>query len=509
MSNVPMLDLTTHRGAKDIAGVWRAFNGMPVGQPGVPTGLREFGHQPADEAWVYACMTIRSDNIAGVPCLVQVRDGDRWVPLEGKSDSAGEDLQRLLDDVNPAWEGASLQAFTDAGASIHGGSYWQKVRGRLGGPPQELHWLSGADVEPVIGSGPFPTEYLYRPAGQGTEARYPAKDVIAFRETVNLENPYRLLSPLSAARYEIATNKRAGEWNAALLENWGIPAGAWVAAPGAEMTPQNVGFIKRALRQLRGPGSQGKTPVLPAGLTFQPLSMNQKDADWISSRKVARMTVCAALGVPLVLAGDDEKAAVYASVRDAERVMWRLRLIPSMDRRASRIDSWLVPDFDKTRKRLRVRYDYSGIEALRAAPAEDQTAWQGWIDRGLPLNRAVSRFGMGGAVEGGDEPRFKPDPVPGAPRPAEYQVTSQTGNERKPSTRAADVVRLLGKRLYQDTAVKAFLASDDHGRLDWLGPFTDSDRIALADGLRRRYSADQLLSGVPSEGYASLSEVTQ
>ena len=505
MAGIPMLDLTTHRGVKDIGGVWRQFMGISQNQPGVPTVLREFGRQPADEAWVYACMAIRSDNVAGVPLTVQVRVDKTWVPVEETSDAAAQDLQTLLDDVNPAWEGASLQAFTDAGASIHGGSYWRKVRGRLGGPPQELYWLSGADVEPNIKDGPFPAEYIHRPAGKGTEERYPAKDVIAFRETVNLENPYRLLSPLSAARYEIVTNKRASEWNAALLENWGIPAGAWVAAPGAEIGAQDRGFIKRALRQLRGPGSQGKTPVLPAGLTFRPLSMTQKDADWISSRKISRMTVCAVIGVPLVLAGDDEKAAVYASVRDAERVMWRLRLIPSLDRRASRLDSWLVPDFDRTRKRLRVRYDYSGVEALRAAPAEDQTAWQGWIDRGLPLNRAVSRFGMGGPVEGGDEPRFKPEPVLGSPRSVEYQTASQTGSERRPPTRASDVVRLLGKRLYQDEAIKAYLASDDdRGRLDWLGPFAESDRAALADGLRRRYSADQLLSGVSSEGYAGL-----
>jgi len=33
------------------------------------------------------------------------------------------------------------------------------------------------------------------------------------------------------------------------------------------------------------------------------------------------MTIAAVLGVPLVLAGDDEKASVYASTRDAERVL--------------------------------------------------------------------------------------------------------------------------------------------------------------------------------------------
>jgi hypothetical protein len=43
----------------------------------------------------------------------------------------------------------------------------------------------------------------------------------------------------------------------------------------------------------------------------------------IAAPKISRMAVCAALGVPLVLAGDDEKTSVYANLRDAERVFWR------------------------------------------------------------------------------------------------------------------------------------------------------------------------------------------
>ena len=378
---------------------FKAIMGIPTEGTGVPRSLLDFGRQPADEAWVFRCTHLKAMASQSVPLRVEIRDGTGWMPLEGTSDGAGEALQFLLDDVNPAWEGAQLQAYTSAGGSVHGGSYWLMVKGRLGGQPQELHWLSGALVTPIMGRT-WPEEYEYRPLGTGIGERYPAARIIPFRDTVNLQDPYKLLSPLSAARFQISANKQAAEWNDALLRNWGIPAGAWVADPQAEIGTEDRSYIKRALRALRGPGNQGKTPVLPSGLTWTALSMTQKDADWLGTGKVSRMTIAAVLGVPLVLAGDDEKASVYASTRDAERVMWRQTIINELDHRAVPINSFLVPLFDPTRKRLRVAYDYTGVEALRGAPDAEMTAWLEYVKQGLPINRAIKQFGMGTPLEG-------------------------------------------------------------------------------------------------------------
>ena len=513
MNRPPMMAFPA---TKDFYGTWQSF--MGVAQPDqlpIPKGLRDFGRVPADESWVYSCSTIRSDAASGVPLRVQVKDGKTWVDNENTSNTAAHDYQTLLDDVNPGWDGGQLQTYIEAGAAIHGGSYLRKVRGRFGGAPLELHWLSGALVTPRMGRS-MPDSYDYKPDQQTVE-NYAAKDIIPLRDTVNLEDPYALLSPLSAARYEISTNKQATEWNTAQLANWGIPAGAWVADKDADLGPQEQSAIRRALRALRGSRNQGKTPILPSGLTWVPLSMSQKDADWIASRKISRMAICAVLGVPLVLAGDDEKSGVYGSIRDAERVFWRRKMIPSMDRRAIQLDSWLTPDFDPTRKVLRVRYDYTGIEALRAAPAEEQAAWREWVKLGLPLNRGIAEFGLGDPVEGGDESRVllrlgdvgltagdqsadAPPATPVAagpkPRPAEYNTAAASGNE--PPARKS--VRDLGAGLYRDDSVKAFLADGDTAHLHDI----EGDTSLLATGLKRRYSADQITDGVPAEGFAGL-----
>jgi phage portal protein BeeE len=485
---------------------FKRIMGIPSDGRGVPQSLVDFARVPADEAWVFKCVHLKAMAAQSVPLRVEIKDGEEWVPISAKSDGAGEDLQYLLDDVNPAWEGAQLQAYTSAGGSVHGGSYWLMVKGKFGGIPQELHWLSGAMVEPAMGQT-FPEAYWYSPTGSGQRTRYPADRIVPFRDTVNLQNPYELLSPLASARFEISASKQAAEWNDALLRNWGIPAGGWVADPAAEIGKQDRGYIKRALRALRGPSNQGKHPILPGGLKWQQLSMSQKDADWIGTRKVSRMTISAVLGVPLVLAGDDEKASVYASTRDAERVFWRQTMINELNHRAVPINSYLVPLFDSTRKKLRVAYDFTGVEALRGAPTEEMAQWLEAVKEGLPLNRYIKQFGMGDPVDGGDEAfkhqkdaekkaeadaekaKVNAEAMANAPRPEEYDTPKKNGAEPKVPP-GGDRVRALGKGLYKHPAVREFLDSGDTSLM--VNLVTSDELDIFTTGLRRRYSMKQI-----------------
>ena len=481
---------------KDAYATWFKSGVAPPGtDTAVPRGLRAMGRVPADEAWVYNCVSKMALAAAGVPLRVQVKQAKEWVDVEEANDGAADDLQFLLDDVNPEWDGNQLQLYTEAADDIHGGCYYRKVRGRFGGRPQELYWLPATNVEPIKGRS-FVDYYRYRPDGTGESIDYPASDIIPFRRW-NLVDPVTITSPLEAARYDIATLTRTAQWNANLIGNYGIPPGAWVADKDADFAPTDLNAIKRALRTIRGQGGAGKIPVLPGGLSWVPLSMTQKDADWLGSGKVSRMTVCGILGFPLILAGDDDKNAAYASARDAERIMWRITLIPKLDSRAARLDSWLVPDFDKSRRKLRVRYDYSGIEALQAPPAEEMQAWGQLLDRGLPLNRAIDHFKLGLPVEGGDEPRWggqsKDDKEEPVIRPESYQVDTGQGRE---------AVRALAKHLYKHHAVKSYIETGDSDGLSALVPVAQVP--VLAEGLRRRYSAEQIADGV--EDYPGLKE---
>lgn len=507
MSAPPMFSVSTAAAGtpavKDLGLAWKQFMGIPDTGSGWRT-LAEMGRAPADEAWVYACVRRRYTAAMGVPLKVYVKDARgpgpaiRLTSADQSSNQAAKDLQLLLDDVNPVdMQGGDLKAYLEAGLAVWGEGYIQKVRGRLGGPPQELYWLRAADVTPDPEYGPGPiTGYRYRPNGLAQATAYPTKDIIAYR-TVNLADPRRGLSPLSASRNEMRVNLAASETTASTLENWGVPAGAWVAPKGADISTQDQRLITRALKALRGPRNQGRTPVLPEGLAWTPMALNAKDAEWLAARKVSRMTVCAALGVPLVLAGDDDSNSVYGNLRDAERIFWRNTMIPELDWIADGLNSWLVPDFT-TKRDIVVAFDYTAIESLRAAPAEEMAQWLEAVKLGLPLNRYISKFGMGDPVDGGDESRVllgragdvglttgdqsadapvAPIAPASKPRPAEY------------STGKAAVIA-LGKGLYKHEAVRAYLASGDPATLESLVPEWEVETLAL--GLQRRLPAAKL-----------------
>lgn len=510
---------------RDMSGAWRLFHGIDAGERDAYESLADFARAPADEAWVYRCVTIRFQAAQSVPLKVYLRRGKDRIPVEETGDAAGEDLQFLLDDANPvSMSGSDLKAYTEAGISVWGGSYWRKVRGRLGGPPQELHWLRTPDVDPVMGRT-APDAYTYGPTGSEAE-RYQRRDIVPFVRP-NLVNQFRPLSPLSAARFDIGTSVMASKRTEALLRNWSIPPGAWVAPKDAEITRQDKNLITRWLRNLRGPKQDGKVPVLPEGLTWQAMALTPQDAEWLAARKVSRLTVCAAMQVPLVLAGDDEKSGVYRSMLDAERVFWR-GMITELDWYADQVQSWLVPDFDPTRRQLLVGWDYSGVEALQEPEGERKKTALLEVQSGTRRqNEYRKEFAIGEPVPWGDvwwatpqtvqvaddkgaltiRPVFgsvqDTTAVPGS-EPAPDEGDEDASTEALDAEAAAAALRAVGA-LYRHPAVRAYLAGAELDTDALLGGRVDDTvRGLLETGLTRRYSTDQLADGVPAEAFPGL-----
>jgi len=485
-------------GQKDFSGTWQQFMGIPQGdQAEMYRGLADYGKAPADEAWVYRCVSMKAMFAQGVPLRVYLRDGKQRIPAEDSGNSAAEDLQALLDDVNPVnMNGSDLKAYSNAALSVWGTNYVRKVRGRLGGPPQELWWLRAPDVRANKGRV-WIDSYTYQPDTAASED-YLAKDIIAWRR-FNLQDPTKGLSPISAIRYEVSFGRNLAEQRTQRLVNWSVPPGAWVIPKDAEFTPQDRTLVQRVLQRLRGPKGAGKVPVMPAGLTWQQLGLNSRDAEDIANGKVSRMAICAALGVPLVLAGDDEKTSVYRNMVDAERVFARY-MIGELDWTADGYNGWLVPDFDPTRKKLIVAFDYSQIEALQA-PLEDR--------------KRVALAEIEHGARTGDE--YRAEFRTGQPLPAgEGQIVTRlttllpigTGPDAQPAETTAppadapqDDGTNIGAREFR-AGVREYAKTGDMTKVaDTLGvPASDTLKV----GLDRRYSLRQLREGVPSEHYAGV-----
>ncbi len=489
-------------GIRDISAQWRAFMGIPAPDgAAVYRTMADYASAPADEAWVFRCVNLKAAFAQGVPLRVWVKDGPARIPAEEAGNAAAEDLQGLLDDVNPvSMNGSDLKAFTVAALSVWGETHWRKVRGRFGGPPQELWWLQSDHLTPNVGRV-WIDSYDYRTAN-GEIENYRTRDVVAFRR-INLKDPTRGLSPISAARYEVSVNRQAAEWNSATLGNWGVPPIAWVIPKEAEFSSQDKSLVQRALRALRGPRNQGKAPILPQGLEPKVLSLSPRDAEWIAARKVSRMTICAVMGVPLVLAGDDEKSSVYANLRDAERIFARY-MISELDWVADGINGWLVPDFDPARpgrRTISVAFDYSAIEALQEPIADRKRIALQELERGA---RSRDEY----RVEFGIGPSLPPEISQFVELQTLLPIAGGTGGT-EPMPSAADERAVLAdegsdamRHLYRQPAVRAYLAGGSIDPVATLLGVPASNELAV--GLRRRYTAAQILDGVPAEGFGGL-----
>lgn len=489
--------------ARDASVAWMTIMGIPQGGGGVDKyqSLEDYSKAPADEAWVFSCVQRIFNAAASVPLKVYVRQGKELIDAADQPSQQAEDLQYLLDTVNPVdMTGSELRGYLAASRKVWGGWYLKKVRGRFGGATQELYWLRVPDVTPQSMDGRSIYNYQYHPLGA------PLTDIdprmMIRKRGLNLRNQVEMISPLSAARYDMVVDQAAPLHTASTLQRRGVPEGYWKAAQGTTVTKQDQSAIRRWLKQLVGPRNAGRSLVSP-DIEYVPLGLPEKDAEWLAARKVSRMTVCAVLGVPLVLAGDDEKAGVYASVRDAQKVFWKDTMIPELDADADALNNWLTPEFLRPAgPRLVIAYDYSHVEALRPLWMDEWNGYMSAIDhQAIVPNEFRRHFDLGPDVPWGDQPTPKTTVAvreePTAPQtPAISGVTESEANVVTETETLQATLRAFGANLYKHPSVKAFVAFG--GPLDadtLLGVrVADDVRRVVESGLRARKSGPQIAS---------------
>lgn len=488
---------------------WMTLMGVPQGRDGIEQyeSLASFATAPADEAWVYACVAKRFQAAASVPLRVYVKHGKELIPVEDEPSPEGDDLQFLLNTINPIdMTGAEFRGYNQASRAVWGGCGWKKVRGKLLRDTQELYWLRAPDLKPHSDNGRWIDWWDYSPNRTSPEQIKP-EDIIVFR-SLNMGSQIDFLSPLHSARYDIQTDSAASMHTAATLRNRGVPEGYWTNAKGVELGKQDQSAIRRFIRQLRGPRNAGKALISP-DIEYKALSLLPKDAEWIAARKASRLYVSAVLGVPLLVAGDDDKASVYANFRDADVAFWKNTNVPELNADADVINNWLVPEFDPTRRRLVVAYDFSNVEALKPTWTDEWTGWLSAIEhQAITPNGFIRHFRLGADLPWGDQPiprttitlRDTPTTPITIPATSGETATPQAGeiiDAGQPSPDANDVpdaLRVWGKALYRHPSVRAFVAHG--GPLDTdtlLGAGVPADiRQTIERGLVARQSAGQI-----------------
>jgi len=229
---------------------------------------------------------------------------------------------------------------------LHGNAYVQTVTDGAG-RPAELMVLRPERVTVELDANGWPVAYRYKVGERVT--RIPAdggdeQPGLLHLKAMNPLDDHYGLGSLGAATQAIAVHNAAGRWHRALLDNAARPSGALVydpGEPGASLSPEQFDRLKEEMVQsFQGAANAGRPMLLEGGLKWQSLSLSPADLDFTETRAAAAREIALSFGVPpmlLGLPGDN----TYANYQEANRALWRLTVLPLLDRLMWGLEAYL------------------------------------------------------------------------------------------------------------------------------------------------------------------------
>ncbi len=194
---------------------------------------------------------------------------------------------------------------------LKGNAYAWIVRDPASADPTELIPLPPDCVTPWLDTGGHLWYMFSHPASGELTRLYPA-DVLHYKEYS--EDGFEGISVLRRAAQTIRTAQAAQEYEGDVYANGGRPSGALTVdadlngtmtvkhPDGSSGTIRKKDYIRQEWEAVHsGPGKRFRVAVLDLGLKYQPIAMNNTDAQFVESKEIRVADVCRFFGVPLHL----------------------------------------------------------------------------------------------------------------------------------------------------------------------------------------------------------------
>jgi HK97 family phage portal protein len=324
------------------------FNGQPAWTPRKFDQLAKEGFE--ENVWVYRCVMAIAQAAAGVEWNLYQNPG------KGQREIEEHALLKLINKPNPFQSKREFFEAMTAYVLLAGNSYIEKVGPNVG-PPMELYTLRPDRMAILPDSINFVAGYEYTLGAN--KKRFDANKVMHIKLFAALDDYYGL-SPIAVGAKGIDNDNAASTWNNSLLNNSARPSGAM--STESHLTDPQYDRLQNELdTNYRGAKKAGKPLLLEGGLKWQEMGLSPRDMDFIESKKLSRVEICAAFGVPPEIVGDKEHAT-YSNYQEARQAFYQETVLPMLDLIRDKMNADLVPLFGEN---LKIDYDRDSIEALQ------------------------------------------------------------------------------------------------------------------------------------------------
>jgi len=367
-----------------------------------PENYHRYLNSYADTAWVYACVYLIANAIAGLNYKIYkdkvTQSGVEPVEVFNKNlhelftkTYIGNKTNRNDDNTNFY----NIEEFTYASVELTGNSYWLlDEMNNENSQPQSLNRLISSRVKIVAGKDKLIDKYIYVVGTKKVE--YEPYEILHFK-AMSVDNMLYGQSSVSAGRDSIETNKKAIETNLKIFANGAKLDGAL----STESTLTDKTFqrlLKQVNQKYQGWKNSHKMMLLEQGLKYNSMTATMQELEYIEGLKLTREEICAVFGVPPLLVGILDKAS-YANYKESQKIFWQNTIIPKL-RKYEAVLTRIVKMYEPE---AYFKFDISNIEALKAdLKLKADTAKIFW-SMGIPLNDIIQKMELPFAqVKGGD-----------------------------------------------------------------------------------------------------------
>lgn len=326
--------------------------------------------------------------------------------LRGLEEVYEHPIAKLFRRPNPFLSQSSLIQLTSLWLSLRGECFWLGIM-ENGGPvpmgeiPDEIWVVPPEQFEPVIVKGRL-LGWWFKcseriPKGKGVGSRVPLllHEVIQFKYP-NPKDPYRGVSPITAASAAISMDLMSDHRNNKVLLNGSDPGGLLVY-DGTLDELDREDFLSKWESRHRGPANTGRPAILEGAWRWVQTALSPKDMEYLESKRWNRETVFGILRVPKSVAGITEDLN-YATQQGQDKNLWEKSLLPDGKLIEDVLDTTIM--FDQP-DNVVAAFDYSNVTALRAGLDERvQSAVRLMEDRPhMPPKVAFEMVGLFGVPE--------------------------------------------------------------------------------------------------------------
>lgn len=298
---------------------------------------------------------------------------------------------KLLYKPNPLQSSHDFFYLISSHIDAFGSSYIYPVKNGKG-EPLELWLLDPSRIKLVPGENLISGYIYYNPKGE--KIPFDLNELIEIKRP-NPFNQIEGVSTIEMAQHSIEGDINAVEWNKNFFENGAMPSG--VLTTGENLTEEAFNRLKRQWEErYQGKINAHKPLILEAGLTWNSLTMKQKDMDFIEQRRFSRDEILSIFKVPkTILAITDDVNRANAETSEyvfAKRVIEpRLRLI------FDKLNQFYLPLFPNSES-LALRFEDPTPENVEMKLKK----WETGLRAGFLTINEVRKEDKREPIEGGD-----------------------------------------------------------------------------------------------------------